>query len=57
MSHRHAIGWILLIWTLSSALAMPNLILCTLFKEENSLLICALSWPDGRYPESSYDHL
>lgn len=61
MSHRHAIGWILLIWTLSSALAMPNAIYSTLVEDrlvnDNVAVTCAMVWPDGRYPLSSYDHI
>lgn len=61
MSHKHAIGWILLIWTLSSLLAMPNLIYSLVVEDrlinENLALTCTMIWPDGRYPLSSYDHM
>lgn len=61
MSHRHAIGWILLIWTFSSLLALPNAICSTLFEDSlisnKSATTCTMVWPDGRYPTSSWDHI
>lgn len=61
MSHRNAIGWILLIWTMSSLLASPNAIYSTLVEDkiaaDNTAITCAMIWPDGRYPLSSYDHM
>lgn len=61
MSHKSAIGWILLIWTLSSALALPNAIYSTLVEDrlmsDSFATTCTMIWPDGRYPQSSYDHI
>lgn len=61
MSHSHAIAWILLIWTLSSALAMPNAFYSVVVEDrlvnENLASTCTMIWPDGRYPLSSYDHM
>lgn len=57
MSHRHAVGWILLIWTLSSALALPNIIYSDTVSDGHMSFLCSMMWPDGRYPISSYDHL
>lgn len=61
MSHRHAVGWILLIWTVASALALPNFIYSTDLEDrltnDNVAITCTMLWPDGRYPLSSYDHM
>ena len=61
MSHRHALGWILLIWTLSALLALPNMIYSVVVEDrlinDNLALTCTMIWPDGRYPDSSHDHM
>lgn len=61
MSQRQAIGWILLIWTLSAALAAPNAIYSVVVEDrlmdDNLGLTCTMLWPDGRYPISKYDHI
>lgn len=61
MSHRHAIAWILLIWSLSVVLALPNAIYSSLVEDkiasESVAVACTMIWPDGRYPTSLYDHM
>lgn len=51
MSHRKAIAWILLIWTLSALLAMPNAIYSEVRASDGHNGNCAMTWPE------MHDHL